>query len=276
LAEPALRVATLSTPVDWLVQRLGAGRVAGEAVMPAGERPATWRPDADAVVALQQVDLLVMNGAGYEAWTDQTNLPLSKLLDTSAELDRIEIRGRTHSHGDGGEHSHAGFAAETWLDPDLYLGQARRIHGAFVELDPEGAAAYGAALAELESELQALTAELETALQPLAGVTMTADHPSFHYFARRFDLTVDNLDIDAAAPPTAELLAALEGLGGVVLLTSEPHPDLAAALADGPPHLVADTLEVPAAGGAYDYISQMRTNRDRFAELAASLRPAAG
>ncbi|MEM1177876.1 MAG: metal ABC transporter substrate-binding protein [Acidobacteriota bacterium] len=274
-AEPVLRVATLSNPADWLVQRLGAGRIAAEQAMPADARPATWRPTADAVVALQQVDLLVMNGAGYEAWTDQTNLPLSKLLDTSAELDRIEIQGRTHSHGDGGEHSHAGFAAELWLDPDLYLAQARSIHDAFVELDADGAEAYGAALAALETELTGLSAELAATLEPLRGIQWIADHPSFHYFARRFGLTIEALDIDAAAPPSAELLSALAEKSAAgndasvaVLLTSKPHPDLEAALRDGPAHLVVDTLEVPADGGDYDYLAQMRANRDLFAGLS--------
>ena len=271
---PTITVAALSNPAAWLVERLGGDRVTVNQVLPAGEDPRFWRPPAEVIVELQNADLIVMNGAGYEAWTGQANLPLSRLIESAADLDLIETVGRTHSHGDGGEHSHAGLDPHTWLDPDLYLEQARRVDEA---LRQQGVETDG--LAALESDLTALAGDLETVLGPLENRALAANHPSFAYFARRFGLAIETIDLDPQGPG-AEHVAALEswvaGVGegeAILFWIEEPAESVKTDLGEGVLHVVLDPLEQPAAG-RYDYLEQMRGNVLRLEQLLRRLAPA--
>jgi len=279
--EPTLEVATLSYPVHSLLERLGGEGVQAHLVAPEGEDPPFWRPPAEVILELQDAELIVMNGAGYEKWTEQANLPLSRLLDSASELDLIETTGRTHSHGTGGEHSHAGLDPHTWMDPDLYLEQARRIAAALRE---RGVAGVDDRLQSLEAELGRLASGLEEALYPLRGRAMAANHPSFAYLARRFELEIDVIDLDPQGPSEKQIAAlgawAEAHSSAVLLWEEEPSQATRAAIGAGTVgqetvQAVIDPLEQPAEGG-YDYLEQARTNVKRFRQLVARLGPTAG
>jgi zinc transport system substrate-binding protein len=87
----------------------------GEAVevaflAPAGEDPAFWVPDDEAVRKLQAARVILLNGAGYSKWVDQVSLPQARVVETSAAFEKafIEVKEAvTHSHGPEGEHAHA-------------------------------------------------------------------------------------------------------------------------------------------------------------------------
>jgi len=100
---------------------------------PAGG-PAYWRPTVEQIIAMQEADLIVVNGAGYEGWLKGVSLPASRLVDSTAEArDRLIAIDSTvtHSHGTEGEHEHTGTAFTTWLDPSLLIEQARAAEQAF-------------------------------------------------------------------------------------------------------------------------------------------------
>ena len=48
--------------------------------------PAMWAPGGQESADLQNADLLILNGAGYESWLAFTTLPGGHLLDTSANV----------------------------------------------------------------------------------------------------------------------------------------------------------------------------------------------
>ena len=41
--------------------------------------PAFWNPDVQAILAYQQADLILLNGAGYAKWVPQTTLSRSRI-----------------------------------------------------------------------------------------------------------------------------------------------------------------------------------------------------
>jgi zinc transport system substrate-binding protein len=261
-----LDVRALSFPAAWLAERVGDDRVRVTNVAPAGEDPPAWHPSPELVAGLADADVIVANGAGYEAWTSTASLPEAKVVRTADGLDLIRRQGVTHSHGRGGAHSHAGVDPHTWGDPLLLLEQARVLAGALTAVDPEGKATYDERLAALEGDLRAVDAELSAALAPAKGRRLAASHPAFDYLARRYglDLTSFGLDPSESASPAAraevEAWARTAGPEPILLWEAQPSAAAIASLPPGLQHVTLDPLEQPAASGRYDWLAQERTN----------------
>jgi len=163
-----------------------------EVIFPAMEGdPVNWKPASEDIARMQSADLVVLNGAGYEAWLGWVSLPDGILLDTSAGIrDRlIPLQEETvHQHGPAGEHSHQGFAFTIWLDPMLAMEQASVIEQAISELVPENQQAHRARLATLQARLAALDEELRIAFAALADQPIIFSHPVYQYLAARYGL----------------------------------------------------------------------------------------
>ncbi len=79
-----LTVYAVNYPLQYFAERIGGNLV--QVVFPAPEDvdPAFWKPDVATILAYQQADLILLNGAAYAAWVQVVSLPLSKLVNTSA------------------------------------------------------------------------------------------------------------------------------------------------------------------------------------------------
>jgi zinc transport system substrate-binding protein len=130
-----LEIITVNYPLAYFAERiLGEhGNVSFPA--PAGVDPAYWSPEPEIIAEYQQADLILLNGAGYAAWTANATLPRSRLVNTTAALtdQLIPVQSTvTHTHGPSGDHSHGDTAFTTWLDPGIAIEQARAVLNAVV------------------------------------------------------------------------------------------------------------------------------------------------
>ncbi|MEL7099305.1 MAG: metal ABC transporter substrate-binding protein [Pseudomonadota bacterium] len=233
LAQESVRITAVNYPLQYLTQRLVGDAGVVDFPVPAGTDPSFWRPSVADISAIQSSDLIVLNGAGFATWTDRVSLPRARVLNTSRLMKHryIETETITHSHGDGGTHSHEGIATYTWLDPTFARAQAEAIAAKLTAkgLVPEDVVA--ARLAALRDELNALDALAAGALAPAAGVPLIATHPRYQYLADRYDLQITALEWEAGTAPDAEELAALEDLvatSGARVLIWEAAPPQAA------------------------------------------------
>ena len=273
-AERPLEVRTTCFPVDWLVGRIAGDRVRRSNILPAGEDPPHWQPSADLVAGLNQADLIVANGAGYERWMTTAMLPRTKRVDTSSGLELIRIEAPTHSHGAEGRHSHTGTDPHTWADPRTYLAQAHAVHAALVEADPDNRDRYGENLQALRRDLEALDEEYAAALRGAGEWVLAAGHPSYNYLARRYGLNIRSFNFDPGVAPTEQQRSDFtEWAAGVerpvLLWESEPSPQVVSAFPERVRHVRIDPLEQPGEAGTYDYLSQARANVSRFEALIA-------
>lgn len=264
-AAGALDVQALSFPVGWLAEQIGGEHVEVTVLVPAGEDPASWQPPAETIAALAQADLIVMNGAGFEAWTATASLPSQRLIDSARQVDLIELPATTHSHGGEGEHSHAGTDPHSWSDPLTFLGQAKVVHAALLAAAPQHTADFDAAYGALQTTLTGLHETMGEALAPAAGVPIAANHPAYNYVARRYGLDVTSFDFDPAAVPDEAALGAFAewarraGPAPILWWEAPPAAAVVAAFPEATQHLVIDPLEQPAPTG-YDYIAQSQAN----------------
>jgi zinc transport system substrate-binding protein len=269
-------VVTTSYPVDWLVARLAGDRVNRRNILPPGEDAPFWEPAPETIVALAGADLIVANGAGFEAWMETANLPASGVVRSADGLELITTPGRTHSHGKEGAHSHAGIDPHTWGDPDLFYRQAERVQEALVRADTTLAAPTQAALRKLRADLDALKRDAAGVMAALGRHDLAANHLAFNYPARAYGFTVRSFDFDPEEVPAESALGEFRNwLAGtrspVLLWEAGPAPAVAAAFPERVLHLALDPLEQPGENGTYDYLAQSRANLERISTNLSDL-----
>lgn len=189
-------VEVTNEPMAWAVERLAGPLVELRFRAAGAADPAYWKPTTEDVLAMQEADLIVLNGASYEGWLKDVSLPPSRLVDTTAAVrDRLIAVAETvtHSHGPEGEHEHGGFAFTTWLDPGLAIDQVRAIEAAIALRRPEHEAEISRRAADLEDDLVDLDSRLAAAAKTLDREPLLFSHPVYQYLIRRYDLNAIEL-----------------------------------------------------------------------------------
>ncbi|QPH54515.1 metal ABC transporter substrate-binding protein [Pontivivens ytuae] len=258
-AQDTPRIVAVNYPLQYMAERLLGDEAEVVFPVPEGVDPSFWRPTVADISAVQSADLILLNGAGFATWTARVSLPRSKLVDTSRDVeDRlIATETITHSHGDGGEHSHEGIASYTWLDPMMALAQAEAIAEALTSRVIGDAAEIDARLEALSSNLEAMDEMARGALEGVADTVFVATHPRYQYLARAYGLTILSLEWEAGAMPSDAEMAGLRMLvaendASVLIWEAEPPAEARAAIAElGLQDVVFPTLAAPVADTAF-------------------------
>ena len=226
-------VIATSYPLASVTQMLAGPHITLDYPVPVEEEAALWKPTEEQVLALQQADLVLLNGAGHEPWTERVTLsPLNQAVTALGVREQwIRVKDAiTHSHGPGGTHTHTGLAPQTWLDPLLFIEQVRVAALSLQKLLPEQAEAIATEQAKLESELQAILADWLTFAGKIKDKPLIASHPVYHYPARRYQWNLQNVHFEPTAAPTAAEWSEFDELlkthpAKVMLWEAEPLPE---------------------------------------------------
>lgn len=194
-------------PIYDLTQSLAGPDFDVRSFMPLEAEAHDWEPSAKDIKDLAQADLLIVNGAGMEAWLPQVQeaLPDLKVLDLSQGLDLIKA-----DHHDDADEDHHDEAEEAHDHEEDHEGHHHHHHGPndpHSFLSPANAIQYVAkinqALGDLNSDkkdsvnerAQALSKDLEDLLTQYKEVfaqkknkTFIVPHQAFGYLARDFGL----------------------------------------------------------------------------------------
>lgn len=209
----SLQVVATNFPLAWFARSIGADAVTVGLPVPADVDPAFHVPDINAIHTLQQADLVLMNGAGYEPWQQWTSLPFNATVLTTEEGEWLAAPGAAaHSHGPGEAHSHGGVAFTTWLDMSLAARQAQRVADALARRLPAQAALLGERAAAIIDELLALDARQGAAVARDPARPLLASHPVYQYLAERHGLNLEALHWEPDQLPAEAEWQALEAL----------------------------------------------------------------
>lgn len=183
-------VVVTSQPLFEIATLLAGGRLDVHKITPNHISSRQWKPQKDDVKRLQNADMILISGAGYEPWKDRVSLPGSRLKDTAVGYYSRFIRipdAITHQHGPEGKHAHPGTVWATWLDPELAESQCTKVADLFVELQPAVSNEITAALTKIKTQLaktQALAAEI-SAKTSAQKITIVGDSPHYHYLTSK-------------------------------------------------------------------------------------------
>lgn len=241
-----------------------------EVVIPTGISPHDFQPSAKQAATMRSADVLVVNGAEFEAGLDETI--------TAAEEDGVmvctAIDGVDVLLTDDPEATDPHF----FTDPSRMSDAVDHLEGCISRAVPDLAETdFARNAAEYAAELRTLDAEIDDTLAviPAPERVLVTNHEVFDYFADRYDFEVLGTIIpsvssqaQADAGSLNELAARIRATGvrAVFADTSSPQ-ELAGTLASevGDVEVVVLFSETLGPDGGETYIDMMRTNANRIA-----------
>jgi len=262
-------VYTVNYPLYYFTQRMAPKNVQVVFPVPQDVDPAFWRPNTEEILSFAQADLIILNGADYAKWRSTASLPESKLINTSKAFEKelIHIESADHTHGPGGEHSHAGTAFTTWLDMQQAIKQAEAIKNALILMEPEEKEHIEQSYLQLKQELGGLDKGFKNAFSDLQR-PIVASHPVYQYFARAYGLNLKSLlwepemKIDAKAQADIKTLLVVHP-AKVLIWEGKPTTENSDYIRNlGLKNIVIKPcMNLPEHG---DFITQMQENLKRF------------
>ncbi len=181
-------------------------------LMPPGQNPHSWEPGPSDIAAIEDADLIFVNGLGLEEDLLRIlgSMKIAPVIPVSAGIEPLEHDGEdSHQHEEGDPH--------VWLSPLNVIKWAENIGAVLSSADPANRESYDNAASFYMRELEALNTEIHkmVAILKPAERRLVVDHVSFEYYAREYDFRIlGNLvsSPNDQAEPSAREIAALSDL----------------------------------------------------------------
>ncbi len=280
-----LLVAATIVPLGDFCQRLGGDLVQVQVLIPPGASPHLFEPAPSVMARASRARVFVYIGAGLEPWA--TKLLRSRgsnnlmVVEAAQGIPLLGLDEHHHDHGaakaqahtgqppdkEGSHETHLAGNPHIWLDPVLAQDICRKIAGALIQADPDHRARYEANLKEYLAALEALHQEIQQRAHAWTLRDFVSFHPSFSYFARRYNLheagVIEEAPGREPTPRQLQDLVAAVRRSGIRVVFAEPqfNPRVAEVIAQeaGVKVLMLDPIGGPPPYGS-DYLKLMRYN----------------
>ena len=245
-------------------QNVGQEKVDVTLLIPVGVEPHDWGPSIKDVQRMQQSDLIIINGIGFENWVDnlkETNYQgvivdtSNGILDNNLDQEQISTLGDPH----------------IWLNPVYAKIQVQNIANAFSNSDPSNQQYYQSNAVKYIEELESLNLKIRDKLSD-CNHDFVSFHDAFSYFADEYNLNQHTIisSNDSHGEVTAKTLENIISISkelNISVIFSEENvntrtSEIIANEIDGKV-LVLSTLEISSDG---TYISKMTENINNLEE----------
>lgn len=284
-------VAAAFYPLAWVAERVGGERAQVDLLTSPGAEPHDLELGVGETATVAGADLVVLLD-GFQPAVDQAAAESAEgtVLDAADVVDlRVadtehaaeehaedehageeagEHADEEHTEDDGHGHAEGDLDPHFWLDPLRVAALGDAVAEELAAADPEGAAGYEAAAADLRADLEQLDGEYADGLAACERDTVVVNHDAFGYLTRYGLEFAPIAGLSPDSEPSPGDLAALQELirdQGVTTVFSESlvSPETAETLAAdlGIAADVLDPLEgLTAQTADEDYLSLMRAN----------------
>ncbi len=197
-AKEGIHVVVSFGVLEEVVNEVGGDKVQVTNIVGDGDAH-SWEPTPKDSVLLNNADLIVIVGAGFEHWFESISntIDVSKVVDTSSKIDLIRVKGTVDPH--------------IWMDPLNVIKQAKVVVDALMALDGENGDYY---LANYERYAKTLLNVDEAYRGSNLRGTIVSSHASFGYLARAYGLEVLSVEglVPSDEPSIASITKALEAI----------------------------------------------------------------
>jgi len=256
-----LQVISSFNPLHEFSQIVGQDKVDVKLLVPVGVEPHDWEPTIKDVQEIQQSDLIIINGIGFENWIDNLteNNYQGIIVDTSEGIliNNLDQENAADPH--------------IWLNPVYAKKQVQNIALAFSNNDPENREFYNTNAAEYGDKLDLLDSKIRTELSDCSD-DFIAFHNAFSYFAKEYNLNQhtiipsSNSHGEVTAKTLENVISKARELNIKVIFSEESvNIKTSQIIANeiGGKVLVLSPLEIVSDG---DYISKMNQNLEHLKE----------
>ena len=190
LTQSKLKITTSFFPYYDVVSQIVGDKTELKSVIPFGSEPHDWEPLPSSIKLIQESDIIVYNGIGFDAWIDdiisesKDNNTIS--IDISNGLKLLELSKDEH-HDEHKEYS--GYDPHVWLDPIHMKAQVELINKSITELDPINSQYYSNNTVALLDKLDSLDQYIKTSFSNCELDEFIPFHDAFSYFTERYNLT---------------------------------------------------------------------------------------
>ncbi len=223
-------------PQEYFVKKIVGDKINVNVMVKPGSSPATYEPKVSQMRKLTDSEIYFAIGVPFEkVWLDKFKNANKNMLvvNTSKGIKKLKMKAHSHhekqkhghyehdekhhehahhedqeehQHHKHHEHKHTGLDPHIWLDPELVKIQAKNILNAVLKIDQKNALFYKANYGKFLKELDSLDKKIEALLKPYHDKAFMVFHPSWGYFAKRYDLEQISIEIQGKEPKPAQLI----------------------------------------------------------------------
>ena len=259
-----LQVISSFNPLHEFSKNVGQEKVDVILLVPIGVEPHDWEPTVKDVQRMQQADLIIINGIGFENWVDDLEETgySGKIIDTSYGI--FEKNSKHEILKESGD-------PHIWLNPVLAKTQVQNIANAFSNSDPSNEEYYQSNAAAYIKELELLDLKIRNDLSN-CNRDFVAFHDAFSYFADEYNLNQHTIISsndphgEATAKTLEKIISTSKKLNITVIFAEETvdaRTSEVIANEIGGKVLVLSPLETPSDS---NYISKMTENLENLKE----------
>ncbi|MDA3080076.1 MULTISPECIES: metal ABC transporter solute-binding protein, Zn/Mn family [unclassified Campylobacter] len=227
LAKPI--VSTTIMPTKFFIEQIAGDELEINVMVPSSADPHTYEPKPSQMKMLEKSDLYFEVGVEFdEIWLKKIapDFKNVKFIKTQENIKKIAMNSH-HDHGDhdhekhadhkhdhdkdhDAHHEHGNLDPHIWLDPILVKTQSKNILNALCEKYTQKCEKFSANFAEFEKKLDELDEFAKAKLKDLKDAKFIVYHPSWGYFAVRYDLEQIAIEIEGKEPKPADLAKLIE------------------------------------------------------------------
>lgn len=264
-----LQVISSFYPLQEFSQNVGQKKVDVTLLVPPGIEPHDWGPTIKDVQRLQQSDLIIINGIGFETWVDNlTEINYQGVIVDTSNGILVKSINEKKEHN---EDFHNSGDPHIWLNPATVKIQVQNIANAFSNSDPKNQQYYQSNAVKYTEQLDLLDLKIRNELSGCSS-DFIAFHDAFSYFADEYNLNQytiiqsNNPRGEATAKTLENVISMAKELNIKVIFSEENvNPKTSEIIANeiGGKVLILSPIEVFTSG---TYISRMTENLNNLKE----------
>jgi zinc transport system substrate-binding protein len=208
-----LKVVATFYPLAFFAQQIGGEEVEVTQLIPDNTEVHNWQPSFGDILAVDEADVIIYNGASLDHWFEDDILPAINssnkvIVETTEGIQLLETGNNEHEEH---EHEHEGsYDPHTWISPFIAKQQAQNIYDALIQKDPSHEGYYSERWQTLKTRFEELDSSYMTGLSTKSKDDVFVAHAAFGYLADRYGFNQHGvIGISADEQPSAQVYADL-------------------------------------------------------------------
>jgi zinc transport system substrate-binding protein len=185
-----LKIVATFYPLAFFANQIGGNEVTIKQLIPDNMEVHNWQPSLADILALEEADVIIYNGASLDHWFKEDVLPILDLTNKIIveTINENEIL-KTEQENNGYEHDqeHKGFCdPHTWISPFLAKLQSQNIYEALIKKDENNRSYYTKRWKNLNVRFEQLDRNYFNTLSNKLKKKIFVAHSAFGYLAGRY------------------------------------------------------------------------------------------